>query len=55
VDEHLERMLKHLYVEIDATDEQKPKARADREAGGERPAAAAREDAATRAEKRSGC
>jgi Spy/CpxP family protein refolding chaperone len=23
VDEHLERMLKHLYVEIDATDEQK--------------------------------
>jgi len=25
VDEHLERMLKHLYVEIDATDEQKQK------------------------------
>ncbi|TMG77118.1 MAG: periplasmic heavy metal sensor [Betaproteobacteria bacterium] len=25
VDEHLERMLKHLYVEIDATDEQKAK------------------------------
>jgi protein CpxP len=25
VDEHLDRMLKHLYVEIDATDEQKQK------------------------------
>jgi protein CpxP len=25
VDEHLERMLKHVYVEIDATDEQKQK------------------------------
>ena len=25
VDEHLERMLKHLYIEIDATDEQKQK------------------------------
>ncbi len=39
LDEHLDRMLKHLYVEVDATDDQKQQLGADREGRRPRPVA----------------